>query len=162
MEVNTTQKMDEVNDKTKYWETRLKEMGYRLSGPRRIILSKLSENREYLSADDIYMMVKKENPNIGIATVYRTLELLTRLDLICKISLGSYRSFYMLSENCKKEATNYLICNKCGRIITNNKCLDSNIRIRLKEDAEKNIFKNCRIKIDNYQIFFTGLCDKCA
>lgn len=160
MEVNTEPKMD---DKTIYWETKLKALGYRLSDPRRIILSKLSEiHDEYLSADDIYITVKKENPGIGIATVYRTLELLTRLNLISKISLGSYRSFYMLSENSRKEATNYLICNKCGRIVTNNKCLDSNIRIRLKEDAEKNIFKNCKIKIDNYQIFFTGLCDRCA
>lgn len=151
-----------INNKIKFWERRLKELGYRLTEPRKIILSKLSNNHEYLTADSIYLMVKKGNPNIGIATVYRTLELLTRLDLICKISLGSSRSFYMLSESCKKETTNYMICNRCGRIITNNKCLDSNIRIRLKEDAEKNIFKNCKIKIDNYQIFFSGLCDNCA
>ena len=150
------------NYKISFFKNKLEESGYRLTKPRELILDILSNKSKFNSANNIYLMVRKRDPNIGIASVYRTLELLTRLNLICKISLGSDRSFYMLSKNCKKEAFNYMICSNCGRIITDNKCLNNAIKIRLVENAEVNIFKNCQIKIDSYQIFFTGLCNKCS
>ncbi len=145
----------------KFWEDKLKTLGYKSTKPRKAIINVLSRNSNLYKADDIYFMVKKEHPEIGIATVYRTLELLSRLNLICKISLGSDKSYYMLSRNCKKETMVYMICDKCGTIIVNNKCLNSAIRIRMIDDAEKHIFKNCKLKIDKYQIFFSGICDKC-
>jgi len=157
-----SKKNTKTDSKIKFFKNKLEESGYRFTKPRKFILSILRNNSKFYSADNIYLIIRKSDPDIGIATVYRTLELLTRLNLICKVSLGSNRSFYMLSKDCKKEKPNYMICNKCGRIITNNKCLNSAIRIRLIENAEKNIFKNCKIKIDNYQIFFSGLCDKCS
>lgn len=145
-----------------FWEDRLKELGYKSTKPRRAIINILSENQKLYKADEIYFMVKKSYPEIGIATVYRTLELLSRLNLICKISLGSDKSYYMLSRDCKKETAVYMICDNCGEIIVNNKCLQSAIRIRMVNDAEKHIFKNCKLKIDKYQIFFSGICDKCS
>ena len=60
-----------------------------------------------------------------------------------------------------KETLIYIICNNCKIIITNTECLKSVIRIRLKENAEETILKNCKLQVYNYQIFFTGLCDEC-
>ena len=145
-----------------FWEGKLKELGYKSTKPRKAIIDILNENPRLYKADELYLMVKKHHPEIGIATVYRTLELLTRLNLICKISLGSDRSYYILSKNCKKETAVYMICDNCGKIIVNNKCLQNAIRIRMIDDAEKHIFKNCRLKIDKYQIFFSGVCNKCS
>lgn len=146
----------------KYWETKLKEQGYKFSTPRKFILKLLREENRLLSADDIYMKLKELDSNIGIATVYRTLDLLHRLSLICKINVGTDKSLYMLSKKCKEEVSNYLICENCGKIVLNNKCLKSAIKIRLKDDAEKNIYDNCKLKINNFQVFFSGLCDKCS
>lgn len=150
------------NSKINFWESKLGELGYKLTKPRKLILSVLSNNQNLCSADYVYLMVKKVNPSIGISTVYRTLELLTRAKLVCKINLGSMRSFYMLSRNCKKETAIYMICDKCGRIIYNNKCLNRAVVIRLREDADEHILKNCNLKINNYHLFFSGLCDKCV
>jgi Fur family ferric uptake transcriptional regulator len=80
-----------------YHENKLKELGYRFTKSRRIILRALSEGSKLLDADSIYMLVKRYDPKIGIATVYRTLELLTRLNLICRVFFGSEKSYYMLS-----------------------------------------------------------------
>lgn len=145
-----------------FWEDRLKELGYKSTKPRKAIISILNKNQKLYRADEIYLLVKKNYPDIGIATVYRTLELLSRLNLICKISLGSDKSYYMLSKDCKKETAVYMICDNCGDIITNNECLQNAIRIRMIDDAERHIFKNCKLKIDKYQIFFSGTCSKCS
>jgi Fur family transcriptional regulator, ferric uptake regulator len=108
------------------------------------------------------MQVKDVDPTIGVATVYRTLELLTRLKIVCRIILGSGRSYYMLSRECARETFTYMICDNCKKIITNNQCLKSAVKVRLRENAEETILKNCKLKVDNYQILFTGLCDECS
>ncbi len=154
--------MKKVKKKLNNWEKKIRDTGHRLTAPRRLILQKLSQFEEPRTAENIYLMVQKEDNNIGIATVYRTLELLVKLNLIGKINFGTEKSFYVFSDEETRGVPNYLICKKCGRVITNNKCLNNALKIRIIENAEKNIFKNCGIKIDGYQIYFTGLCDKCV
>jgi Fur family transcriptional regulator, ferric uptake regulator len=145
-----------------FWEERLKELGYKSTKPRKVIIDILSKKPKLYKADELFLMAKKHYPDIGIATLYRTLELLTRLNLICKISFGSDKSYYMLSRNCKKETAVYMICENCGDVIINSECLQNAIKIRMTDDAEKRIFDNCRLKIDKYQVFFSGICDKCS
>ncbi|MBM3705124.1 MAG: transcriptional repressor [Actinobacteria bacterium] len=148
--------------KLNFIQDSLKNFGHKLTGPRKIILEILMDKQCLLDADEIYMEVKKVSPKVGIATIYRSLELLTKLKLICKVSAGVGKSLFMLSEDCRKDTSIYMICNNCKRIVTNSKCLNNSIKIRLKEDAEKNIFRNCKLRIDNFQIVFTGLCDRCV
>ncbi|MBM3707329.1 MAG: transcriptional repressor [Actinobacteria bacterium] len=142
-------------------EKKLKDLGYKFTGQRKLILEALSSELKLFDAESVFMEARKADPSIGIATVYRTLELLSRLNLICKISVGMDKSMYMLSYDCRKETSVYMICDNCKRVITNNTCLKSAVKIRLKEDAEDNILKNCNLKIDKFQVVFTGLCDKC-
>ena len=148
--------------KLNFIEERLQKLGHKLTGPRKIIMEILINKQMLLDADEIYMEVKKINPKIGIATIYRVLELLTKLQLICKVSAGVGKSLFMLSQDCRKDTSVYMICSNCKRIVTNSECLNNSIKIRLKEDAENIIFKNCKLRIDNFQIVFTGLCDKCV
>ena len=152
---------DEENLK-KYYEGKITSSGFKVTKPRDIVINVLSGANNLLTADDIYMKVKNEDSSVGVATVYRTLELLTRLKIVCRIILGSGRSYYMLSRECAKETFIYMICNNCKKIITNNQCLRSAVKVRLRENAEETILKNCKLQVDNYQILFTGLCDDCS
>jgi len=149
-------------DQKKYYEEMISSSGFKVTKPRDIVINVLYGAKNLLTADDIYMEVKNEDSSIGVATVYRTLELLTRLKIVCRIILGSGRSYYMLSRECAKETFIYMICNNCKKIITNNQCLKSAVKIRLRENAEETILKNCKLQVDNYQILFTGLCDDCS
>jgi len=142
-------------------EKKLKYLGYKFTGQRKLILEALSSKLELFDAESVFMKVRKADISIGIATIYRTLELLSRLNLICKINIGMDKSMYMLSEDCRKETSVYMVCDNCKRVITNNECLKNAVKIRLKENAEDNILKNCSLKIDKFQIVFTGLCDQC-
>ncbi len=142
-------------------EKKLKKLGYKFTGQRKIILEVLSSEQKLFDADSIFMEVKKIDPTVGIATIYRTLDILSKLNLICKIRVGLDKSMYMLSEDCRKELSVYMICDNCKKIITNNECLNNAVKIRLKEDAEYNILKNCNLKINKFQVVFTGLCNDC-
>jgi len=143
------------------WEDKLSGLGYKVTVPRKLILKILEKQPGLVDAYEIFLEVRKKDPKIGIATVYRTLELLTRLKIVHRVSAGMDKSLYMLAEG-TKHASVYMICENCKSVIIDNECLKDAIKIRLKEDAEKNILKNCNIKIDNFQIAFTGLCDKCS
>ena len=65
----------------------LKEKGLKVTRQRLVVLEVLAENEEkHLTAEEIYDKVKVENPDIGLATVYRTIQLLSELHLIDRIN----------------------------------------------------------------------------
>jgi len=125
----------EDKNQQKYYENKISSSGFKVTKPRDIIIKILSKASNLLTADDVYMEIKNEDPSIGVATVYRTLELLTRLKIVCRIILGSGRSYYMLSKECARETFTYMICDNCKKIITNNECLRSAVKVRLRENA---------------------------
>lgn len=61
----------------------LKERGYRITSQRRLLLRIILEN-EYSSCKEIYFAAKQVDNKVGIATVYRTVQLLEDMELIHK------------------------------------------------------------------------------
>ena len=60
---------------------------YKLTPQREATVRVLLENEEdHLSAEDVYLLVKEKSPEIGLATVYRTLELLSELKLSIRLT----------------------------------------------------------------------------
>ncbi len=73
----------------------LHSASYKLTPQREATVRVLLENEEdHLSAEDVYLLVKEKSPEIGLATVYRTLELLTELKIVDKINFGDGVSRY--------------------------------------------------------------------
>ena len=63
----------------------LKEKGYKLTPQRRAILDIIIDKEgQHLTAEEIYDEVKKICPDIGLATVYRTVLLLEEVNVIYK------------------------------------------------------------------------------
>lgn len=80
---------------------------YKLTPQREATVRVLLENEEdHLSAEDVYLLVKEKAPEIGLATVYRTLELLTELKVVDKINFGD-GVLAMISE--QKEPLTFII-----------------------------------------------------
>ena len=76
----------------------LHSSSYKLTPQREATVRVLLENEEdHLSAEDVYLLVKEKSPEIGLATVYRTLELLTELKIVDKINFGDGVSRYDLT-----------------------------------------------------------------
>ncbi|HHY94452.1 MAG TPA: transcriptional repressor, partial [Firmicutes bacterium] len=90
----------QVRDRLRSARDKLAEKDYRFTPQRQAVLEALLEHAgEHLSAEDVYALVKREHPDIGLATVYRTLDLLSGLDMVQKIDLGDGRSRFELGDS---------------------------------------------------------------
>ena len=98
------------NEETIY--ERIEKKGIRLTPQRKDIIRILIENNhKHLSASDIYDSLKEENKIMGLATVYRTLDLLTKMGMVMKRDFDSELSHYELVID--QVNHHHLICKNC-------------------------------------------------
>ena len=144
-----TNNEDALND----LKSLLKDKGMKFTEQRAVILLILLDLDVHLSAEEVHEIVKKKYPqqNIGIATVYRTLNFLEEVELISSISFGKDGKKY----ECKKkdEHHDHLICTSCGKIV---EFFDEEIENRQEIIAKKNGFD---ITSHNMQLY--GICQDC-
>ena len=85
------------------------------------VLSVLEQNSGvHMTAEDVYELVSQECPEIGLATVYRTLQLLWEIQLVDRINLDDGCVRYEIGHLIKGDAKHnhhHLICRACGRVI---------------------------------------------
>ena len=142
------------------WDQELKKRGFRLTKAREIIMNLLDSTAEHLSADDVYMQLHSRYPEIGLTTVYRTLELLTGVGMAVKFDFGDGRARFELAEAYgKKPHHHHLICRSCNKIIDYNDFMEEELAyIKLTEEGLENKFG---FQIDGHQIQFYGSCTDC-
>ena len=87
----------------------LEDRGYRATGPRRSIVSLLDQKEKGFSAEDICI----ELPEVGRATVYRTIKLLLEAGVICKLTLPDGAPKYTLA---RVEHHHHTVCVRCGTV----------------------------------------------
>jgi len=141
------------------WGRKFRGYGYRMTVPRQAIIDVLSGTHKHLSAEDIYMKVHRIYPNVGLTTVYRTLELLTQLGMVVRFDFGDGRARYELVEGPGREHHHHLICTACKRVIEYTDFIDE--EMEFLERAEKGLAKKYKFDIKNHKIQFYGLCEKC-
>lgn len=136
-----------------------REYGCRLTIPRQAILEALRKANKHFSAEELYHVVHKKYPAIGLATVYRTLELLCQIGLIFKFDFGDGLSRYELAVGPDQNHHHHLICTTCGRIIDFSELVEEETRVT--RELENVLSKKYNFKIDSHQTHFLGLCEKC-
>lgn len=139
--------MDELKDQ-------LKSRGYKLTPQRRAILDVVVENvGKHLSSEEIYDIVRKCCPDIGLATVYRTLQLLSEHDVLSKISLDDGCVRYELNTHQDAHHHHHLICTECNKVFE--------VVVDLLEDLEERIETQYHFKISDHSVKFYGICEEC-
>jgi Fur family ferric uptake transcriptional regulator len=93
----------------------IQKKGLKRTAQRDLILDMFLRIEEHLSSEDLYRLVKKQDPTIGQTTVYRTLKLLTEAGLAREVRFGDGVTHY--EHNYKHEHHDHMICSECGRII---------------------------------------------
>jgi len=128
----------------------LNEQGYRLT-PQRIMILSVIENSDYhISAEEIYAQIVVKYPNINISTVYRTLELLKRLNLVTETDLGEGRVRY---HPANKGHHHHLVCRECGTITD----LDESMLTPLRSA----LLREYKFHADLRHLSILGRCLKC-
>jgi Fur family transcriptional regulator, ferric uptake regulator len=143
----------------KDWHGRFKGHGYSITVPRKAIIDVLHKTERHLSAEDIYLEVNKLYEQIGLTTVYRTLELLIEMGLIFKFDFGDGRARYELVEDQKGDHHHHLVCTQFKRVIDYSEFIADEMEFLNR--AEKGLSKKYDFDIENHIIQFYGVCDKC-
>lgn len=133
---------------------KLSEAGYKLTPQREITIQVMVEqDSEHLSAEEIYIKVKDRNVGIGLATVYRTLEILTELKILNKITFQDGLARYDLKKNETNHQPHHLLCLKCGSI--------EEVQQDLLKEVEDKIEHEYQFKITDHRLTFHGVCKEC-
>jgi Fur family ferric uptake transcriptional regulator len=127
--------------------------------PREAILELLSKSSKHMSAKEIYASLYNSYPGMGLTTVYRTLDLLARMGVVTKLTLGDGQSRYEFKSREKEDHHHHLICTSCGRIIDYSEFL--NEELSLVKKTEERLAKKYNFVIQDHNIEFLGLCGKC-
>lgn len=138
----------------KAYEAKLKKEGYKLTYQRKVILNTIIEHQEeHLSCDDIFNIITKEYPEIGIATIYRTLQLFEKLRIVYKLNFDDGFSRYELNLGTEDHHHHHLICLECGKVIE--------VKLDLLESLENEIEKEGIFTIVDHNVQFYGYCSDC-
>lgn len=141
----------EETDKLK---EQLKGQGYKLTPQRRAVLDVVIDNEgKHLSTEEIYDIVKKGCPEIGLATVYRTLQLLEKMGVICRMNFDDGCNRYELVHKDEDHQHHHLVCLTCGSV--------EEVEGDLLDDLEKKIESKYDFNITNHSVKFFGYCSKC-
>lgn len=105
---------------------------------------------EHVTAEQMYRLLAKKDPHIGLATVYRTLKLLCETGLAQEQHFGSQTQFDNVSH---KGHHDHLICTSCGKIVEFENCQIERLQ---EEVAARNGFT-----IQTHRLELYGLCGSC-
>ena len=94
----------------------LKTEGLRYTQQRQIIWDEIRKSKDHRDAEEIYLIIKKKNSiNVSRATVYRTIDVLVKNNLVRKMELGDGRALY--EHKVDEEHHDHIICVETGKII---------------------------------------------
>ena len=141
---------DNVTELMQADAARLQEQGYRLTEPRRTIIAALREAGRYCTAQQLYERMRGRS--VGLASVYRTLELLAALGLAERRSeTGGEASFLY----CSSRHHHHVICTTCGVV------REIDARFCPGEGVTQAVEETTGVQITRHILDFYGVCAEC-
>ncbi|MGW8161512.1 MAG: Fur family transcriptional regulator [Desulfobulbales bacterium] len=121
----------------------------RLTTQRQIILEELAKVKTHPTASELYDMVRKRLPRIGLGTVYRNLELMAESGMILKLEVGGTQKRFDATTD-----THYHIrCSGCGKV--------DDIDTPVMDELVKTAAASTSYQIIGHHVEFTGICPAC-
>jgi Fur family ferric uptake transcriptional regulator len=126
--------------------------GLKSTNQREIILDEFLKATSHLSTEDLYLKLRKKHPQIGYATVHRTLKLFSACGIAAERQFGDGQTRYELSSD--EEHHDHLICTQCGAIVE-----FENVEI---ESLQHVVAKEHGFVIETHRLEIFGTCPKCS
>jgi Fur family ferric uptake transcriptional regulator len=121
----------------------------RLTTQRQIILEELGKVKSHPTANEVYDMVRKRLPRIGLGTVYRNLELMADSGVILKLEVGGTQKRF----DATIDPHYHIRCSSCGKV--------DDIEMEVQEQINEAAEAISTYKILGHHIEFTGICGEC-
>jgi Fur family ferric uptake transcriptional regulator len=129
----------------------LRPAGGRRSGKRDVIVQTFLRQEGHLAADELVSLIRKEDPRISRATIYRTLQWMVDAGIARKVDFGEGR--YRFEHAYRHPRHFHLICKSCSRSF---EFLSSDIEALIEEVAEARRFSPRQSVLQIY-----GTCEDC-
>ena len=140
------------------FKRRLKEKGLKITNQRLMVLETLGlSSSQHLTAEQIYDKVKADNPEIGLATVYRTIQVLLELHLIDRVNFDDGSERYEIVRTGATGARHHhhhLICINCGKVFE--------FEEDMLEGLETEIEKKTGFRVIDHEVKLYGYCKECG
>lgn len=129
----------------------LRRYGYKLTPQRRAVIRVIASTHDHLTPASIYDQVHQGYPRIGLVTIYRTLEILDKLGLICEVHAGGNCRSYLVRR--PTEHHHHLLCSRCGIVVDFADCALG--------ELERKLSQKTGFEMEGHLLEFLGRCPEC-
>jgi Fur family ferric uptake transcriptional regulator len=129
----------------------IRKRGYKITAQRRAVIKAIADTHEHLTPAEIHKKARRDNPRIGLVTVYRTMEILADVGLICELHSGGNCRSYLLRRPAGHH--HHLICSDCGQVVDFTDCDLRGLERRLSEETG--------FEMESHLLEFLGCCPQC-
>ena len=130
---------------------RLREAGGRVTRQRLLVADALTAVGRRVSAQELYEHLRRRDPSIGRATVFRTLEALVVAGVARRLEREGHIYAYVA---CRPVHHHHLACDRCGRV--------EEIGEGFIAPVAERVAAELGFTIDDARLDFYGLCAQCA
>ncbi len=125
---------------------RLEAQGHRVTPSRVAVIASVLAHSGHFSVEDMM----REARAVGRATVFRTMRLLTELDIVCRVLLEDGSLRYRVS---RRGHHHHLVCVSCGNVKDLDECAIA--------DLVRELAAATQYQIEGHWLEFYGRCAAC-
>ena len=115
---------------------------------RQVVLETLREQKQHLTALQLYQMARKACPRLSLGTVYRNLNTLVEIGQAARVSVPGEADRF----DWELEPHQHFYCRICQDVQN----------LRLPTFALDEALSGCdNVQVEGYALIVTGLCEKC-
>jgi Fe2+ or Zn2+ uptake regulation protein len=115
---------------------------------REVIFAAVTAGRTHPTADELFLQVRKELPNISLATVYRNLNHMAGQGKLRKLEIPGQPDRF----DWDMTPHDHIICEKCGRIFD----------FALPTSLQEEICQASGMQVTRYEVIAQGICSACS
>lgn len=130
--------------------SQLRENGYKITPQRRAVIRVMVSSSNSFTPELLLAKTRELFPSLGRVTVYRTLDILDRLGLLCHVHPDTTHPGYALG---RLDHHHHIVCSKCGRVSDFSNCGLAKVMEQLSQKTG--------FKIKGHILEIYGLCPKC-
>lgn len=131
--------------------TDLRSRSFRVTQPRRDIIAQFARTGRYVTARALHERLRVLGKNAGLATVYRTLEMLREIGVASPEAHGKGETAYLY---CPPAHHHHAVCVKCGRV--------ADIPCRSASAFARTLADTLRFRLSQHRLEFIGTCARCS
>ena len=151
--VKSTQLSEQKKDRfRKLFLDYLKTHKLRTTPQRRLILETVLNSKQHLDAESITNIVKQKDPSVGVATVYRTLRMITSAKFLVERHFDGTRAQFEFVDSAG-EHHDHIICTQCKKIV---EFFNEEL-----ETLQVEIAQDLNFTLQNHRMELFGVCQRC-